>query len=406
MRISAKGRFLCQAAVILGTGFIGLQAVLAWDSANQASNAPRPLPEFYAGNPAGYNLPRVLQEYGAPFYGGVGSNVATPLSLEEYRTTFMFDPSKIPEVLVSLGLPADPVRVALGHEATFPYRFLNGVATRWVKPETALLVFLRRMRTRGSVLMADQRFWGRSVGWQSEVFNSVLDFVSTQWVPLKIQSLDTRVFNRWRLQDYADKLWDCGLKLPGIVGFVDGTFHSIYRPGRDGYAGILQQCFYSGDKKGHGLVFEMITFPDGMVGRAFGPVSGRHHDHYLARRSRLLHLLVQGGLRGFRLFGDKAYVGFGARIIHPFIAAAVGSVQAAWNTHTSAYRISVENDIGNIYSRCACLQNDMRLETQVPENWFQVAVLMNNIHTCVYHNSQTAIRFGCAPPSLQEYMQK
>lgn len=97
------------------------------------------------------------------------------------------------------------------------------------------------MRTCGSVLKADQRFWGRSVSWISEVFNSVLDFISMQWVPPKIQSFDTRVFSRWRIHDYARNIW-------------------------------------------------------------------------------------------------------------------------AWNIHTSAYRISVENGIGNIHMRCVCLQNNILLE--------------------------------------------
>ena len=91
MPLSARARFYCSAAIALGTGIAGLTAVIAWDNANQAANAARPLPEFNAGNPAGYNEPRPEQCYGAPFYGGVGSNIATPLSDEEYRLTFMFD---------------------------------------------------------------------------------------------------------------------------------------------------------------------------------------------------------------------------------------------------------------------------------------------------------------------------
>ena len=75
----------------------------------------------------------------------------------------------------------------------------------------------------------------------------------------------------------------------------------------------------------------MILFPDGMVGRAFGPVAGRRHDLYLARASRLLELILHGALRGFRLFGDKAYIGFGANILHPFVGAAGGSIEARWN---------------------------------------------------------------------------
>ena len=192
---------------------------------------------------------------------------------------------------------------------SFPYRFEHGIATRWVTQETALLVFLKRLRTRGSVVMHLEVFFGRSVGWISEVFNSFVTFLDARWIPIKIQSLDPRVFDRFRLQDYADCLWRAGFPCPGVVGFIDGTFHSIYLPGRDGYNGDLQRLFYSGAKKNHGLNFEIICFPDGLIGRAFGPVAGRHHDAYLAHCSAVVQLITHGALAGFRLFGDKAYVG-------------------------------------------------------------------------------------------------
>jgi len=53
--------------------------------------------------------------------------------------------------------------------------------------------------------------------------------------------METRVFDRYRLKDYADCLWRNGLRLPGCCGFVDGTFHKTYRPGADGYNGLLQR---------------------------------------------------------------------------------------------------------------------------------------------------------------------
>jgi len=122
------------------------------------------------------------------------------------------------------------------------------------------------------------------------VSTAVLSWINYKWIPLKIQSVDARVFDRYRLKDYADCLWRNGLRLPGCCAFVDGTFHKTYRPGADEYNGLLHRAFYSGDKKTHGLVFEMILFPDGMVGRAFGPVAGRRHDLFLAKVSRRLHL--------------------------------------------------------------------------------------------------------------------
>ena len=153
----------------------------------------------------------------------------------------------------------------------------DGAPIRWVSQETVFLVFFKRMWTRGSVVIQLQSFFGRSVGWISQVFNAVLHFLYTRWVPTKIRSLDSNILNYWRLQDYATCLKKAGLGIPGCVGFVDGTFHGINRPGRDGNQGLLQRLFYNGAHKGHGIIFEMITFPDGLIGRAYGPVSGRHH---------------------------------------------------------------------------------------------------------------------------------
>ena len=362
------------------------------DLSEQALTAPRLLPRYFAGNVWGYNSPRALRNYGGPHWGGEGSDIVPPLSRAEFKSHFLLGSEKITEVLAELRFPRSPGRPA---DKDFAYMHdSNGEPIRWVSQETAFLVFLKRMRTRGSVAIQLQSFFGRSVGWISQVFNAVLNFLYTRWVPSKILSLDSNVFSYWRLQDYATCLKKAGLGIPGCVGFVDGTFHGIHRPGRDGYQGLLQRLFYNGAHKGHGIIFEMITFPDGLIGRAYGPVSGRHHDLYLARKSQLKELLVTGALKYFRLFGDKAYLGFGSRIMHPFLAPTPGSYEAWFNTHTSAYRIEVEHNIGNIYMQCAVLQNEMNLERQLPEAWFLTAVFIHNIHTCVYSNNQTALRFG------------
>ena len=398
MPLSSQARFRMSAAVALGLSAVFILSIAASDIQNQIDNAPRVLPVLSNGNPAGYGTWRDFRDYGAPHYGGLGSMINPPLSDAEFKSHFLFGRDKIAEVLACLQFPKTAGRPANRDFAIRCDRHGNPI--RWVGAETALLVFLKRLRTRGDAVIQLQSFFGRSEGWISLVFNAVVTFIAAVWVPIKIQRLDERVFNRFRLQDYAKCLWRNGLYIPHVVGFVDGTFHSICRPGGDGYNGTLQQAFYNASKKGHGLQFELITFPDGIIGRAFGPLAGRHHDLYVARKSGLRDLLRTGALKGFRLFGDKAYLGFRTWVLHPFVNALPGSLKAKWNTYTSSYRIEVEHDIGMLYMHAGCLTSDMRLETQVPEDWFQAAVLIVNIHTCVYHGNQTSIRFHCAPPSL------
>jgi hypothetical protein len=145
--------------------------------------------------------------------------------------------------------------------------------------------------------------------------------------------------------------------------------------------------------KALGLGFEIVSFPDVTVGRAFGPVAGRHHGLYLAQASGLLAHITHGTFHGFRLFGDKAYV-IGANILHPFVGAVAGSLQTMWNEFTSGCRIEVKHVIDNIYSRWGCLQHEKGIEMHLHEVWFQAGVLMNSIHVCATRSSQTELRWA------------
>lgn len=184
-----------KAAVLLGVGYACIRAVLSWDFANQIEN----------GNPAGYNREHEFQDYGAPFYGGIGSNISPPISGAKFKSHFMFGREEIQQVIDCLCLPVDPAKEGLA--ACFPYRFHNGNPVRWVTHETAVLIFLKRLQTRGSTVKHLQRFFGRTEGYISEVFNAVVEFITVYWVPRKIQRIDSRVFSSFRLRDYARALW-------------------------------------------------------------------------------------------------------------------------------------------------------------------------------------------------------
>ena len=402
MHLTSLAAFKVALCIAHGLPVPFIVKIILDDLADQALNAPRRLPWFSTGNALGFNCPREYQHYGWPYYGAAQSGIRPSLSREEFRSHFLFPSIVFAEVLAALRFPRSPGRppnkdFAYMHDA-------NGVPIRWVSQETAFLVFLKRMRTRGSVVIQLQAFFGRSIGWISQVYNAVLEFICSRWVPQKIQNLDGRVFDYWRLKDYEKCLRRNGLNLPGCVGFVDGTFHKINRPGKDGNNGELQGLFYNGSKKDHGPIFEMITTPDGIIVRANGGHAGRHHDVYVARESDLLGEFETRALKNFRLFGDKAYQGFGDKILHPYLAPQAGSYEAWFNKYTSGYRIEVEHNIGNLYMQCAVLQNEMNIETQLPECWFQASVFIHNVHTCVMHSNQTAIRFGMPPLSLARYL--
>ena len=95
-----------------------------------------------------------------------------PLSDAEFKSHFLFGRDKIAEVLACLQFPKTAGRPANRDFAIRCDR--HGYPIRWVGAETALLVFLKRLRTRGDAVIQLQSFFGRSEGWISLVFNAVV----------------------------------------------------------------------------------------------------------------------------------------------------------------------------------------------------------------------------------------
>ena len=57
-----------------------------------------------------------------------------------------------------------------------------------------------------------------------------------------------------------------GAALDNCWGFVDGTFRPICHPGEH------QQVMYNGHKSVHGLKFQSVVAPNGLIANLFGPV--------------------------------------------------------------------------------------------------------------------------------------
>ena len=95
-------------------------------------------------------------------------------------------------------------------------------------------------------------------------------------------------------------------------GFIDRTVHFISRPKitrrlrRVRNSNNIQRAVYNGHKRHHGIKFQSVVLPDGIVAQMFGPVEGRRHDATLlklANIARKMHLLPAGSF----LYGYQAY---------------------------------------------------------------------------------------------------
>jgi nuclease HARBI1 len=92
-----------------------------------------------------------------------------------------------------------------------------------------------------------------------------------------------------------------------IWGFIDGTLRKICRPT------YHQRLLYSGHKRSHGIKFQSVVPPDGLIVDLFGPMVGSRHDSFMLGESNLLNklrdLMPADGSLGtvFSLYGDPAY---------------------------------------------------------------------------------------------------
>ena len=76
----------------------------------------------------------------------------------------------------------------------------------------------------------------------------------------------------------------------GVTGinkwrFLDGTLQKTCLPS------LFQKLLYSGHKCCHGIKFQLVTTPDGLIALLFGPVNGNRHYSFMLQDSGLLQKL-------------------------------------------------------------------------------------------------------------------
>ena len=204
-----------------------------------------------------------------------------------------------------------------------------------------------------------------------------------------------------------------------IWAFVDGTFKGIARPTEE------QKIYYSGHKKEHGIKWQGIITPDGIISLQ-GPYEGKandwsmYHDTKVERRMRKVWSSSNYSLVSFLLtasqichnhptlylYGDPAYyASFGC--IGPYRrASGLSHDQARFNKMMSSIRIAVEHGFGltqKQWSHAAwSLANKEGLSPITA--YYLVGVLLTTCFTCMRGN-QVADNFLLSPPTLDDYLQ-
>ncbi|KAF8580993.1 hypothetical protein K439DRAFT_1648025 [Ramaria rubella] len=233
----------------------------------------------------------------------------------------------------------------------------------------------------------------------SEIINETVSYIELMWHHL-FDWDDKGIVSPSMLQSYADALHVFGAPSWSLFGFIDCTIWQTCWPG------VYQELAYTGYKKYHGMKFQGVVVPNGLIVHMARPYHAPQNDCGMLHMSQLLsklqrHAIQPGSCEGdplqdhyFQVYSDSAY-GVSPVMISPFSGVGELTVeQHEWNTAMGAVCISVEHRLA--VSQC------QKIYGNTCGLLYWVGVLLTNAHSCVVLN-QTAIRYTCDPPLVEDY---
>lgn len=266
-----------------------------------------------------------------------------------------------------------------------------------------------------------QEIFGREFTQLSRIFKFAINFMyeshrhkvqgNLDWYKDRFALYHNAVIRRIRMSRHNHNIGFMPEELSDIFAFLDGTGLEIARPGNG-----AQNPFYNGYMHGHFLIFQGISFPDGMV-VIEGAFPGYQQDIMIwrdsAMRIELEAIMIERlhqGLPRLKLCADKIYS-------NSILVTAAYSLrnnrdglqdwQINFNRIMSDIRVGVEWSFGKIVTRNKYVSfgKSMQIQGSPVSQYYHVAVLLANAHTCSYGCMQTTY-FDLAAPSLENYFQQ
>lgn len=275
------------------------------------------------------------------------------------------------------------------------------VANRYKVPfETGLLLVLYRFSHPHTIHFEMEAFFGMR---KSHISAAIGTFVSVLY-NFAYRFLNNPAIFKPRMPVYAALIKAKIGIVNNVWGFIDGTLRKICRPT------YHQRLLYSGHKRTHGIKFQSVIAPDGLIVDLFGPIEGSRHDSYMLGQSNLLQklrdLMPADGSLGpvYSLYGDPAYPQ-SLHLFGGFRNTVPGSPQAQWNTLMSQVRQVVEWGFKEITAQWAFLDNRprMRIMKSPIGKYYVIACFLVNLRNCFY-GGQVASYFDAMPMSIDEYL--
>jgi hypothetical protein len=302
---------------------------------------------------------------------------------DEVRQMCRFHKEDIRQLRDALGIPAELT--------TEPERYrMNG--------DDAVMITLRRF-VYPNRLSDLSTVFGVRKSKLSSCINTVVNMVHEKWSHLLGYHVSR--FEPNKLSQYADAITLAGCPIPRCIGFIDGTVRPVCRPSRN------QGAIYNGHKRLHGLKFQSIMTPDGIISYLDGPYTGNRHDSAILVMSGLLDLMrdrMRDEKGPYCIFGDSGYP-VCPQLLCPYKGANLTADQTSFNSVMSRHRITVEWGFGQVLNNFAFLdfRKNQKLLLQPVGKYYAVGVLFTNCLTALY-GSNVCRAFNTQPPRLREYL--
>ncbi|GAV06746.1 hypothetical protein RvY_16683 [Ramazzottius varieornatus] len=130
-------------------------------------------------------------------------------------------------------------------------------------------------------LFESKRLMKRSAPSFSRIFNHTVMLIHREHGHL-LRAIIHPWMNGNTLTTFASKITARGAPLETCVRFIDGTMRLTCRPSRS------QKAAFTGHKRQHGIKFQSVMYPNGVIGHLFGPMERCRHDAGILRESGLL----------------------------------------------------------------------------------------------------------------------
>ncbi|KAF8575420.1 hypothetical protein K439DRAFT_1623616 [Ramaria rubella] len=179
--------------------------------------------------------------------------------------------------------------------------------------------------------------YDRSQSAVSEIINETACFINGHWGHL-LDWDGSGLLHPHRLRKYADALDAFRAPCKTIFGFIDCMIHLTCHPGE------FQELVYTGYKKCHGMKYQGVIIPNGLIGHLSGPFRAPQNDMGILAKSNLLeylksHAIQPGSMQAdppahpyFQVYGDSAY-GVSPVMVSPYSGIIPPTPeQCAWNT--------------------------------------------------------------------------